>query len=417
MGSRDFSDNEGVSIGNLQVAADGAWTAARWGARAAVASPRFAVDQIRALVEPFDLRGPDRRSTRSRVRLAAEAMADEALMTAFRLNLVEQPPHIVEEIAAEVDEAIQVFGAKGWLDDPTSYFEAPPRLVDPVMDIERVGRLEIERLSFPSDYAPHPDEPGGLRWESYEHNHTAHAWVLRHWDVERPWLVLHHGASMGWSLADLTIFRAAWLHHDLQLNLVFPVMPFHGPRARRTPLSLQLPVEDPVDTVHAIAQSVWDSRRLIGWIREQSDQPIAIHGLSLGTYPASLVASLEPGLASLTAGVPAASLSDLYVHHLPTRLRRQPQLIRFIDESKALLRVVSPLAHDPLVPRELRFIYAASGDRVTDPIAQAQRLWKHWDQPEILWFDGGHIGVAWSCDIAHFLQKSMMTAGLLVDES
>jgi hypothetical protein len=262
---------------------------------------------------------------------------------------------------------------------------------------------------------PHADEPGIERWDSYDHNHVAHAWVIRHLDRPRPWLILQHGASMGWSLADLAVFRAAWLHHELQLNLVFPVMPFHGPRARRTPLSLQLPVEDPIDTVHALSQAVWDVRRLISWIRAQSDEPIALHGISLGTYPSALVASLEPGITSLTAGVPASSLSDLYVQHMPARLRRRPDIVHFIEEAKHLLQVVSPLGHTPLVPRDRRFIYAARSDRVTDPIAQAQRLWKHWERPEILWFEGSHLGVAVNKDVPDFLRHTMELSGLLED--
>jgi hypothetical protein len=391
----------------------------RLGCAAATAIPRAVIEHGRVALESFDFRGPEKMSRGNRVRLAAEALVDDALMAAFRLSVANRPPHVISKIAAEVDAATKVFDRHGWFDDPASYYEAPPPLREKDVDVvpDRLGRLKIERLTFASGYTPRADEPGIERWEHYKHNHTAHAWVLRHRGGDRPWLVINHGASMGWTLADLTVFRAARLHHDLQLNLVFPVMPFHGPRARRSPLTMQLPVEDPVDTVHAIAQSVWDTRRLITWIRGQSDQPIAVHGLSLGTFPASLVAAVEPDLASLTVGVPAVSLSDLYVHHLPARLRRRPEIIEFVEDSKDLLSVVSPLSVEPLVPRDRRFVYAASDDRVTDPVSQAHRLWVHWDRPEILWFRGGHVGVAWSSAVADFIRHGLTTAGLIEVDS
>lgn len=394
---------------------DGAGLATRLGVGAAWSLPTTLLDQGRGFLDEFDLRGSS--SPRSRVRLAMEAVADEALLTAFRLSVVDRPPHVVDAVVAEVAEAEEYFTSRGWIDAPVSYFPEPPDLVDPDLRRDRVGRLQIERLSFVSEYLPHDGEPGRERWRRYEHNDVAHAWVIRHRGEDRPWLVCHHGASMGWALADLAVFRAARLHRDLGLNLVFPVLPFHGPRGVRFPLALQLPVDDPVDTVHTFAQAVWDTRRLLSWIRRQSEAPIAVLGLSLGTHGASLVSALDDELAGVMVGVPAASLSDLYVDHMPERLRERKELEQFVASSRRLLSVVSPLAVTPLVPRRHRFIYAATEDRVTPAGTQAERLWQHWGEPEILWFNGGHIGVAWSAEVVDFITKALDTCGLGTNRS
>jgi hypothetical protein len=61
------------------------------------------------------------------------------------------------------------------------------------------------------------------------------------------------------------------------------------------------------------------------------------------------------------------------------------------DEAfRTLSRLVSPLALPVAVAKERRYVYAAVGDRLVTP-GQAVALWRHWDQPEILWLQGGHI--------------------------
>ena len=55
--------------------------------------------------------------------------------------------------------------------------------------------------------------------------------MLRHKEPW-PWLVCVHGAEMGRAALDLMLFRAWHLHQDLGLNVVLPVLPMHGPRAR-----------------------------------------------------------------------------------------------------------------------------------------------------------------------------------------
>jgi hypothetical protein len=56
-------------------------------------------------------------------------------------------------------------------------------------------------------------------------------------------------------------------------------------------------------------------------------------------------------------------------------------------------RVVSPVARPCLVPRDRRFIVAGQADRVASPSGAAE-LWRHWEEPSILWRPRGHVTTA-----------------------
>ena len=112
-----------------------------------------------------------------------------------------------------------------------------------------------------------PASPVATRWLGYERNRTAHAWLLRHPGPPRPWLVCVHGYRMGFPLADFTGFPAAWFHHELGLNVAFPVLPLHGPRKIGLRTGDGFLSGDYLDTIHLQTQAVWDIRRLIRWLR------------------------------------------------------------------------------------------------------------------------------------------------------
>ncbi len=184
--------------------------------------------------------------------------------------------------------------------------------------------------------------------------------MLRHREP-RPWLVCIHGAEMGRAALDLTLFRAWHLHKDLGLNVVLPVLPMHGPRARELPTGTVFPGEDVMDNVHCTAQAVWDVRRLLSWIRTQEpESPIGLNGISLGGYVASLVASLEDGLTCAVLGVPVADLIQLLGRH--AGLRSDDPRRHTVALAEPIGRMVSPLSLNPRVPMSGRFIYAGIAD-------------------------------------------------------
>jgi hypothetical protein len=90
--------------------------------------------------------------------------------------------------------------------------------------------------------------------------------------------------------------------------------------------------------------------------------------------------------------VPAVCLADLPSRLFPLsrsgRAGIRPPLS--VDELRNAYRAHSPLSYALAVPRERVFLVAAHADGIT--LAwHARRLWEHWDRPESLWFDGGHV--------------------------
>ncbi len=348
--------------------------------------------------------------------LAGNALLDEVLLASFRV-MRRHPGGEVERIEREVLAAVEMYEREGWLAQPELFHEKPPPLETPVLTSERNRNLAYDRVSFESGYEPRTGDPGRERWLGYEGNRQAAAWMLRHEEQkeQKPWLICVHGTSMGHPRIDLSLFRAQWLHQDLGLNVVLPVLPLHGFRRENAPKGAGFPREDMLDNVHGAAQSVWDIRRLISWIRNtHGDVPIGMTGVSLGGYATSLVASLEEGLACAIVGVPVVDLCAMMERHGGHRIGADHK--RVLQLSKTLTRVVSPLSLTPRVPLEGRFIYAGVADRMMHPRDQTVRLWEHWGRPSIEWYQGGHTGFRRSKPVQQFQLDALVRSGL-VDRS
>ncbi len=323
-------------------------------------------------------------------RLGAEVGVDEIVLA----DLTLRTPIALEDeharIRTEAHEARALLAERGWLADPRAYHRAPdaPSRVD--LRPRRAAGAEYEHLRFESEYEPWPDEPGRERWLGYAANRTAHAWILRH-RKPRPWLVCIHGYGMGEPWMDLRAFDAARLHCELGLNLALPVLPLHGPRRQKGRSGDGFLAADFLDTLHAEAQALWDLRRLLRWI-ESTDGParLGVYGLSLGGYNAALLASFEDAHAVL-AGIPASDLTRLtWRHGRPLQIRFAERHGLVHDEVAELLRPVSPLAFAPRPDRADRAIFAAVTDRIV-PAWQPRDLWRHWEEPRIVWYAGGHL--------------------------
>ncbi|MEB3981562.1 hypothetical protein OQ968_09825 [Mycobacterium sp. 663a-19] len=348
---------------------------------------------------------------RPTVALAAHAFRDEVVLVGLKARRPVSQPKLFERIGREVAAAVDFYGDKGWLEDPKGFFGQPPPLTDPTVRKVKGRRSSFHRMVFDSGYAPHPGEPGGERWRGYTANDREYALLLRH-PEPRPWLVCVHGAEMGRATLDPAIFRAWKLHDELGLNVVMPVLPMHGPRARGLPKGAVFPGEDVLDDVHATAQAVWDIRRLLSWIRLQEPESlIGLNSLSLGGYIASLVASLETGLACAILGVPVADLVELLGRH--SGLRSDDPRRHTMELAEPIGRMVSPLSLTPLVPMQGRFIYAGVADRLVHPREQVIRLWEHWGKPEIVWYPGGHTGFFRSRPVQRFVWDALRQSGLL----
>jgi len=346
--------------------------------------------------------------------LSLQVALDEALLATMTLTQALPRTDEYARIEREITDAREMFDSRGWLEKPEGYHAEPLPLSNPVIRSGRTRGIDFERLSFDSEYEPHAREPGRARWLSYGANRRAAAWVLRHADESRPWLVCVHGYKMGFPLTDLLAFAPEYFHERLGLNLLVPVLPLHGSRRMGRRSGDGFIGAEVMDTVHAEAQAMWDIRRLLSWVRAQSDSGVGVVGLSLGGYNAALLSSLDPALRCAILGIPLADFSRAMFRHAPALHLRGVEAIG-IDRNRVseVLRVVSPLSLTPKVPVEHRSIFAAVGDRLVPP-DQTRDLWRHWGEPRIEWYQGGHLTFRAHAAVRRLVIETLRGADLVV---
>ncbi|MGV9714217.1 alpha/beta hydrolase family protein [Gordonia sp. NPDC003424] len=344
-------------------------------------------------------------------RLAVHGLRDELVLIGMRHARPMISDDEFARITHEVSAALDLYERHGWLDDPETFFATPPPLVDmDVFEVSGRGR-SYERFVFDSGYRPDAADPARARWMGYAGNERVYGLLLRH-SEPRPWLVCVHGAEMGRAGLDLTLFRAWHLHEQFGLNVVLPVLPLHGPRGRGVPSGKAIPGPEVLDNVHFAAQAVWDVRRLLSWIRNQDPSArTGLNGISMGGYVSALVGSLDTDLTCAILGVPVANLLELLTRHSGINVD-DPRGVA-LRAGDRLGAMTSPLSLTPRVPMRGRFIYGGVADRVVSPRDQVELLWKHWGEPEIVWYQGGHTGFFRARPVQRFIDAAIVQSGLL----
>jgi hypothetical protein len=377
---------------------------------AAAAAAAFVASGRHALrLDPHPEGVPDPPQT---ARVAAEIALDEAILATMLLTQLFPSTDDHNRIRREVDEAREQFEEAGWLEKPEHYHSEPPALDDATLATAHSRKTRYEHLRFESGYVPHEGEPGRERWQSYTPNRTAHAWVVRG-DPAKPWLLCVHGYRMGIPLIDLGAFDPRVFHEKFGLNLLIPVLPLHGPRKIGRRSGDGFLTGDLLDSIHAEAQAMWDLRRLLGWVRAQSDAPVGVYGLSLGGYTASLLASLDDRLACVIAGIPATDFARTFFRHGgPLQERAVAHVGLSPEQMSEVLRVVSPLALPPRVDFAHRAIFAGIVDRLVPP-EHVRDLWRHWEEPRIAWYPGSHLTFGMSRDVKTLIRETLRGAGLV----
>jgi len=349
--------------------------------------------------------------------LAAQVALDEAILAMVMTPSRFPTSGDYDRVSHELAESLAMYRRMGWVSEPAAYHREPPPLgpADVVTSEGRSLGTRYERIEFDSGFVPHPGEPGSDRWWSFAANHRAAATVLRHPGEPRPWVIGIHGFCMGFPVADFRGLHVETLHKDLGLNVILPVLPLHGSRrvtliSGEPFLSFEL-----MNAVHGLTQSIWDIRRIISWLRQQGAPGISVYGVSLGGYIASLLAGLQEGLDAVVAGIPVSDFPALFHAHSPRDIRARAIEHRILGgTAEEIYQVVSPFSFAPKVPKGRRFIFAGYADRVATP-GQAQRLYEHWEQPEISWYAGDHVGYLWSRQVREFLKMSLGGTSVPVD--
>lgn len=319
----------------------------------------------------------------------------------------------IERVVAEVRETYGRFDRAGLLEKPENYHQTPPDLTDPAIRKEIVRGHSVEILRFESGYAPPEDEPGRDRWLGYDACKEGVAYVMRHDGPPRPWMICTNGYRMGHASIDVGLFERFYAKSGL--NVLIPVLPLHGPRKIGRHSGSGFLGIDVIDTLHAEAQAIWDMRRLLSWVRTQDAPSVGALGISLGGYTTSLVASVADGLDAVVAGVPLTDIARVVGRHgLGHQVRYAERLGYDEAQIAQVLRVISPLVLEPKVPHAGRLIFGATADRLVTP-DHVRDLWRHWDEPEIVWYNGSHISFMNEPQVWTGVDRMLLDAGVASD--
>ncbi len=260
----------------------------------------------------------------------------------------------------------------------------------------RLSQGEVMDITFPSSFEP-MYEPFRKEFHTYEENKIARARWWKHPKGESRGVVV---ALHGWFMGDQrvnAITLVPGFFFRLGLDVVLYELPYHGRRAPKNSKEILFPSAHVPRTNEGVAQAIYDLRALRRWFAEEYPElPLGVVGMSLGGYLASLWASLDP-LAFAIAMVPLVSMESLawklvreYTTHNDQDLREAFLGCVTFEHLKDAYHLHSPLSYKPLVAKQKRMIIAGLGDSFI-PAEQPQSLWEHWEQPNIHWFNGGHL--------------------------
>jgi len=323
--------------------------------------------------------------------LTAAVAADELLLLSWDANGRIGLAGSAAWLAGRLHDAAERNRERGWLAEPERAHPLPPALEKPSLSrVTLRGLGAAEHLQFESEYEPVESE-ARESFLAVRPNRTAHAWLRRHADGPRPTLVCLHGYTGGRIGIDARTFAALGLHRELGLDVALFALPLHGPRSLGRRSGQGFLGGDPLWTNAACGQTVWDLRRLTGWLRAQGAPLVGIQGASLGGYLTALYASLDGRLACAVPRIPAVKLAQIVWSELAPDRRRT---LESAGASEALLEEAwashAPLRHRPKVVHEGRMIIGGAADRVCTP-DHTRALYEHWGQPEVHWFPGSHL--------------------------
>lgn len=343
--------------------------------------------------------------------LDAKAGLDEFILGYFVGSARLPDASVVPRMCDQIAQLEGIIKERGWDENPAGFHPAPPPPEKTWFDRGRIFGVDYDILSYASGYAPDDALPGAAVWKGHARNNTCEVRVLRHDDGPRPWLLCIHGYRMGLPIMDFGLFSPQVLHHKLGLNIAQPVLPLHGSRRIGPQSGDQFLDWDLLDLVYAEAQTLWDLRRTIAWIRQQDpDARIGVLGYSLGGYNASLLSAYESNLDFVVAGIPVTDFAAALWRYIPYA-HRQYLEANGLNEARyrSLLKVVSPLEVAPKPDRSRLLIYGGTADRIVQP-SHLLALSKHWGVP-VRWYQGSHLSVRRERETRETLREAMSRAG------
>ncbi len=101
----------------------------------------------------------------------------------------------------------------------------------------------------------------------------------------------------------------------------------------------------------------------------------------------------------------------IYRHGPVLHLREAEKSGMEEERTRQVMSVVSPLALEPQVPHERRYLFAAVADRLVPP-DQVRDLWRHWGKPRIEWYQGGHVTFRAHPSVVRLISTALRESGL-----
>ncbi len=212
---------------------------------------------------------------------------------------------------------------------------------------------------------------------------------------------------MGQPGVNMTGLMARWIHEDLGLNVLMPVLPLHGLRSGTRMSGGGLLQPEFASVLHMFSQAVWDIRRMVDWIRTRTAAPVGLYGISLGGYAAALASAFIDDLACVVAGIPAVDFASLARDNEPWAFKAYGGDLQtdwaLVNE---VMYPVSPLSFEPRLPVEKRYIYAGVADRVARPDQARSALAPLGSAVQIEWLSSGHVMASMKPSLKPFLRRS-----------
>jgi dienelactone hydrolase len=214
-----------------------------------------------------------------------------------------------------------------------------------------------------------------------EANNTVHCEYFCPVDRSRkhPGVIVLHILGGDFELSRL--FCRTMAHHGVAA--LFLKLPYYGPR--RDPHSPKRMIStDPRETAAGMRQAVLDIRRARAWLAQQEEldpEQIGIFGISLGGITTSLAVTAEPRFAKACM-----------LPRLEEPRKRWIEAGGTKESFLELLRSVDPVTYAENVRgSQLKILMLNVRYDEIIPRRCTESLWRAFGEPEIVWWDAGHI--------------------------
>lgn len=242
--------------------------------------------------------------------------------------------------------------------------------------------VAISEVTFPSPVeTPH------------ECNNTVHCEYFRPVNAGRhPAVIVLHILGGDFELSRL--FSRNLAQHGVAA--LFLKLPYYGPR-RPEGVKVRMVSEDPRQTVEAMRQAILDVRRGAAWLAAQTEvdsEQLGVFGISLGGITSALAVTAEPRFQKACLMLAGGDVGQVAWDN--------PQLVRLRqnwtdgggtkEEFLELWSSIDPVTYaDRVRSRKPKILMLnARHDEIIPPVC-TESLWRAFGEPEIVWYDAGHI--------------------------